>query len=119
MSVWLEDADEPLAVDSSLTAARVADRAHVHVSRCHRVVVTIRFGGDSKEHKFAPGATVNKVFHWAVGKQGFDLPKTERATHTLGVTGTSTEADRDAHVGSLAVNCAVSFDLAPKVRYAG
>jgi hypothetical protein len=118
-SAWLEEADEPLDPATSLAAAGVADRAHVHVSRCRRVEVGVRFGGDIETREFPPGATVNAVFAWAVGPHGFKLTDAERAKHTLGVCGGETEADRDAHVGSLANDCKLCFDLAPKVRYAG
>jgi hypothetical protein len=118
-SAWLEEAEEPLDPAVSLASAGVGDRAHVHVSRCRRVEVGVRFGGETKTREFPPGATVNAVFAWAVGPQGFKLTDAERAKHTLGLCGGQTEADRDAHVGSLATDCAVCFDLAPKARYAG
>lgn len=117
--VWVEDTDEPMDPAAVIGEVGLVDRAHVHRSRCRRVTGTVRFNGETKEHSFAPGATVNRVFLWAVGQHGYDLPRDQRAKHTLGVTGADTEADRDAHIGSLATNCAVSFDLAPKARYAG
>lgn len=119
IEVWSEDTEDPLDRDTTVAEAGLADRAHVHRSRCRRVAVTVRFNGESRDRKFSPAVTVERVFRWAVGPQGFDLPPDQRAKHTLGVTGSGVEADRDAHVGSLATDCAVSFDLAPKARYAG
>lgn len=118
-SAWAEEAEEPLDPGVTLVAAGVGDRAHVHLSRCRRVSVSVRYGGDTKSREFPPGATVNAVFAWAAGPQGFGLTPSERAKHTLGQCGGQTESDRDAHVGSLAADCAVCFDLAPKARYAG
>jgi hypothetical protein len=118
-SAWLEETEEPLDPAGTLAAVGVADRAHIHLSRCRRVQVAVRYGGQTKNRHFPPAATVNAVFAWAVGPQGFKLTDAERAKHTLGVCGGQTEADRDAHVGSLATDCAACFDLAPKVRYAG
>jgi hypothetical protein len=117
--LWLEDTDVPLAAAATFAEVGLVDRAHVHRGRRRRIATTVRFNGQSKEREFPPGTTVERVFRWAVGDHGFDLPHDQRATHTLGVTGTDVEADRDAHVGSLATSGAVSFDLAPKARYAG
>jgi hypothetical protein len=117
--LWLEDTDEPLDPAATLVEVGLVDRAHVHRGRRRRIATTVRFNGAVKEREFPPGTTVERVFRWAVGNNGFDLPHDQRATHTLGVTGTDVEADRDAHVGSLATGGVVSFDLAPKARYAG
>lgn len=118
-SAWLEETDTPLDPAATVAAAGITDRAHLHVSRCRRVEVRVRYGGDIKTHEFSPATTVNAVFAWAVGPHGFKLTTVERAKHTLGVCGQQTEADRDAHVGSLASDCEACFDLAPKARYAG
>jgi hypothetical protein len=118
-SVWLEGADEPLSATITLSSAGVSDRDHVHIGRCRRVAVSVRYGGDSKSNEFPPGATIHTVFEWATGSNGFALTPGEKAKHTLALCGTTTEADRTAHVGSLATDCALCLDLAPKVRFEG
>lgn len=118
--VWLEDEDSALDGDLTLDQAGIKDRGHVHVSKCRRVEVTVRYAGESKVKSFAPSATVARVFQWATGKKAFDLTPTERAKHTLGICGSVTQPDKSEHVGSIAEHgCAVCFDLAPKERFEG
>lgn len=118
-SVWLGDSDEPLALEATLEAAGVGDRDHVHIGSCRRVAIGVRYGGDTKSRKFPPGVTVHRVFKWATGPKGFGLTASERAKHTVAVCGSDVEVDRDAHIGSLATECQLCLDLAPKVRFEG
>lgn len=118
--VWIEDAEEALETATTLAAAGIAERSHVHISRCRRINVRARSGGDSKSREFAPSATIARVFKWATGKQGFDLTPSERAKHTLGLCDTLTQPDKSEHIGSLANHqCSVCLDLAPKERFEG
>lgn len=119
-TVWLEDSEEPLDLDATLADAGVSDRAHVHVARCRRIEVRVRYGGETKEREFAPAATIARVFEWATGKRGFELTESERAKHTLGLCDTLTQPDKAEHVGTLAgADCALCLDLAPKERFEG
>jgi hypothetical protein len=118
-AVWAEDAEEPLDTAVTIAVAGLQDRGHVHRGRAQRITATVRFNGESKDREFAPSARVERVFKWAVGDTAFDLPRDQRAKHTLFLGGTQVEADRDAHLGSLATDRDVSFELAPKERYAG
>jgi hypothetical protein len=117
--LWIEEAEDPLDPGVTLVEAGVVEFSHLHHGRCRRVAATVRFGGEPKERAFSPSATVQTVFAWAESKEGFDLPAEQRPKHTLGLCGTQTEADRRAHLGSLASDCRVCFDLAPKTRYQG
>ena len=114
---WLEDADDELAL--STTVATIGDHGHLHLNRCRRIEVTIHFAGREKTHRFAPGATVGRVRRWAVGEDGFDLPKTQRPKHEIGVCNSGVIADRQDHIGTLAADCELCFDLAPKDRFQG
>lgn len=118
--VWLEDADESLDPERTLAESGVNEGAQVHVSRCRRVDVRMRYGGDDKNRTFSPAATIARVFDWATGKDGFNLSAAERAKHTLQVCGQKTQPDRADHVGSYADGeCKACFDLAPKERFEG
>lgn len=119
VQLWLEDGDEALSPDVTLTETGIDEFSHLHHGACKTVAVTVRFGGEAKEHAVPPASTVQALFEWAAGNKGFDLPAEQRAKHTLGLCGTQTEADRRDHVGSLATDCRVCFDLAPKARYQG
>src|SRR5438128_2146683 len=91
---WLEDADEALDDTATLREAGIGERDHVHVGRCRKVEVRVRYGGrDDIVKDFPPAKTIAKVFDWATGKHGFELTETERAKHTLGICDTTTEVD--------------------------
>jgi hypothetical protein len=120
MELWIEDATKPIESELTLAEAGIGQRSHVHISRCQRVEVRVRYGGDTKTKRFPPGTTIARVFEWATGKQGFDLTPTERAKHTLGICDTFTQPDKSEHIGSLADHdCSVCLDLAPKERFEG
>lgn len=116
-TAFAQDADEPL--DAAVLAATIGDKGHIHITRCRRVTVTVNFAGKHKERKFSPGATIQAVRRWAVGSNGFDLPERERPKHEVGVCGTGVIAERDDHIGTLATDCGLCLDLAPKDRFQG
>jgi hypothetical protein len=116
-SGWLEDADDELSLGA--TVAAVGDHGHLHLNRCKRIEVTIHFAGRDKAHRFAPSATVGRVRRWAVGEDGFDLPQTQRPKHEIGVCDAGVIADRQDHIGTLADDCKLCLDLAPKDRFQG
>jgi hypothetical protein len=119
---WLEDAEQPLDRGQGLRAAGVGDRAHVHLSPCAEVHVIVRYPGAANpiERAFKPNQTIARVFEWATGKDGFDLTPTQKAKHALGICDTTTEADKDEHVGTFDNDeCSACFDLAPKERFEG
>lgn len=117
-AAWLEDADEPLDTNARVVDA-VGDNGHLHLDRCRRVEVTFNFAGKDKTHAFTPGTTIGRVRQWAVGKEGFDLPQKERPKHEVGICGAGVIADRNDHIGTLATNCTLCLDLAPKDRFQG
>lgn len=118
--VWLQDGDEPLDPDLTIEQAGIGNRAHVHVSTCKRVEVTVRFLESDKSHSFPPGATVAAALAWATGSKGFDLPDRERVKHLLAACDANEPADKNRHVGSFATDaCTACFDLVPKERFEG
>ena len=117
-SAWLEDTDEPLDPMNRL-ANVINDNDHIHLNRCDRVEVTVNFAGKERCRTFAPSATIQAVRRWAVGPNGFDLPAKEGPKHEVGVCGTGTIAERTDHVGTLATDCVLCLNLAPKDRFQG
>jgi hypothetical protein len=116
--LWLENADAPLLRDTAI--ADLPPGAHLSRSTCKRVAAKIHFNDDEKTESFPSGTTVERVFQWAVGKDGFDLPTAQRPKHTLALCGTTTQPEKSTHLSELADDtCAVCFDLAPKERFAG
>ena len=117
-SVWVQDAEKPLTSTAIVTEA-VGPRGHVHITTCKKVTVRVRFGGDDETRSFPPSATVQAVFQWASGPKGFNLPAQQKASHDVGVCDTGVLLDRNTHVGSVATECSVCLDLAPRDRFQG
>jgi len=120
--LWLEDADEPLDLEMTIGAVGIGHRHHVHHGRCPSVAVRVRYGGEEpKERSFGPAKTVERVFEWATGKNGFELTPAEKAKHFLALPHADQPLDRTTHVGSLVGDhgCEVTLDLAPKKRFEG
>ncbi len=58
--------EEPVAGSFSLEHAKVKHHSRVHIHHCKRIEVTVNFKEHSKEHHFAPSATVKQVLDWAL-----------------------------------------------------
>ena len=121
VAVFAEDADDALSLDGTLAEAGIGHQSSVHVHRCKKVTVTVHFNGDERVKGFGPGATMNHVKQWAVGKKGFDLAPVDAAEHVLQMVGGTERPDEDVHIGTLvqSPDCAVTFDLVAKVRVEG
>jgi len=91
----------------------------VHVHRCERIKVHVRFGSEVVEHLFLPASTIGRVRQWAGHK--LSMAPDDIAEHVLQIAGTAEQPDIDTHVGSLAKcpECSVSFDLVPAHRING
>jgi hypothetical protein len=121
MEVSLEDEESAIHLDAPIADTPIKHRSRIHVHRCRNVVVKVTFNGTDKEETFRPAATVKRVKRWAVGKKGFDLSDVDAAEHVLQLSGSTERPDEDVHIGTLVTHpqCAVSFDLVPKVRIEG
>jgi hypothetical protein len=118
--VMVEDGEVILAENLTLAEAGIADRGHVHVGRHKSVAVTVTYDSRDLEHDFGPAKTVARAHAWAVGDDGFGLPKDQRAKHVLALAGTNDRPAADVHLGSLAdAEGRVHFDLIPKKRFEG
>jgi hypothetical protein len=115
---WSENADEPLD-ETTRVAEAVGDNGHLHLNRCRRIEVTINYAGKAKSHEYTPGTTIGRVRRWAIGEQGYDLPQKERPKHEVGLCGSGVIADRNDHIGTLASDCGLCLDLAPRDRFQG
>jgi len=113
--VWIEDAELALEETVTIEAAQIGHHGHIHVGHCRNVSVQVRFGGSNITREFPPPTRVARVFEWAVGPEGFNLPADQRPEHDLIVCGGDHPISPSVHVGSLASKeCAVCFDLAAK-----
>jgi hypothetical protein len=118
---WLEDQEEPLAAQDTLTAAGVRERAILHVGKCKRVKVSVRFEAPIKDYDVHSSATLHRVYHLATSKQhGFDFSEHDKGEYTLQVRGTTEQPDLSRHVGVFAdEGCQAAFDLVLQKRFQG
>jgi hypothetical protein len=86
------------------------------VHRCRHITVDVRYDGIVKQHKFSPAATVLRVLHWAVGKNGFNLDENSAAKANLILPGADQPLPKDTMIGRYAAHpgCAVALDLTLK-----
>jgi hypothetical protein len=126
--IFVEDMHAPLdpeTIVEELLPLSANDEAiiaplRLHVSRCRHVEVSVRFNGERANRRFAPGATIGRIHHWAA-RRAFGLSPRDAAEHVLQIHGTQTRPDRDVHIGTLTsgTTCAVAFDLVPRKRVEG
>lgn len=92
----------------------------LHLARCRRVEVAVRFNGEEAKRHFPPSATVDRVHHWAT-RRAFEMTPRDAAEHLLQLQGSTVRPDRDVHIGTLtdADTCTVAFDLVPRKRVEG
>ncbi|MBS0437102.1 MAG: hypothetical protein JSR75_19825 [Proteobacteria bacterium] len=98
---------------------KVKDGMRVHVGRCKKASVTVRFMGDTKSHEFPPASRIRRVKDWAVKE--FRVAEAEAARHGLYIPGSEQELSADVHIGTLvqACTCGVTLDLLPTDRIHG
>ena len=118
--VFMEDADAPLDLDLPLPRTEEGKPHRLHVHRCRAVAVAVTFNGETVEHRFGPGTTVETVKKWAATSK-FGMTPQDAAEHVLQLSGTTTRPEPDTHIGSLAAagSCALRFDLVPLKRVEG
>ena len=98
------------------------DRGHgvrVHLHRCKKIAVEVRFSGHSVSHDFPPATTIGHIRKWAGKALGMD--PADVAEHVLQIVGSNVQPALDVHVGSLTQHpkCSVAFDLVPAHRVNG
>jgi len=117
--VFLEDAEEPLALTTPLAAAGVQDRSSVHVHRVRQITITVNYLSRPPQHSFPPAATVRRVKKWA--DEQFGLHGRDATEHVLQRCNSAERPDEDTHIGALVTysETTLCFDLVPKTRVEG
>jgi hypothetical protein len=120
LEVTFESSDDEADTGGGKSQFELVDGMRVHVSRCKKVAVTVRyFGKTPKSREFAPAVRVKVVKDWAV--KAFELSPTEAARHSLRLPDVQEELSGDVQIGSLVVQdtCGVTLDLVPSDRING
>ena len=118
--VWIQGAEEPLDPDKTLDDAGVAALTHVHVSLSMKIDVKVYQTDQVIERAFSPATTVERVFNWVIGPDGFKLTDTEAIKHILATCEKQEEADPEEHIERYAGDdYSVCLDLVPRNRFEG
>lgn len=82
--------------------------------RCKEIHVTVNFEHLSKEHRFKPSATINRVLHWAV--KAFELDHMQRSKANLILPGADKPLLKDDVLAQYAKfpHCKLVLDLTLK-----
>lgn len=116
--VFVEGSEEPLDEKLSLASQKVGPKQRLCIHRCKKIHVTAHFADETKQHPFAPSATVAEVKTWFVDK--IKMSPADATEHVLQITGTTDRPGPDTMIGSLkTVDCAIEFSLVPIKRVEG
>jgi|SRR6267154_860325 len=117
--LFLEEAEEPAEPSTPLVDLTGPKGLKVHVHRCRRIEVSVTFNS-TREHAFAPSATIARVKRWAT-ETAFPMSPEEAGEHVLQISGTDERPSPGTHLGTLTScpACRVSFDLVPNERVNG
>ncbi len=118
--LFAEDGEEPLADATLVRDVAKAAGVKVQLHRCRQVDVAVTFNRETVNRRFAPGATVARVKHWAAVKK-FGMTEEEAGEHVLQIAGTHERPSPSTHIGALTnrKTCSLAFDLVPDERING
>lgn len=118
--IFLEDQETPVEEHITIKELCGPAGAKLHLHRCRHVEVAVTFAGETVQHRFAPGATVARIKHWAAVTK-FKMSEEDAGEHMLQIAGTQDRPAPGTHVGRLTScpDCRVRFDLVPDQRVNG
>jgi hypothetical protein len=119
-AAWLDESDKPLKPDAPVAEAGVSDGSQIAVAHKKGLIeVTVSYNNVPIEDEFKPQHKVRRVFDWAVGEDGFNLPREQRPEHELAVIGQDEAADLKAPISAYATDGQVAFELRRKDGFQG
>jgi len=119
INLFAEDDDDEHEDGKKVEHLKTPHGTRVHLHRCKNIDVTVRFAGQTIDHKFRPSTTIGRIRLWAGKKLG--MQPDDIAEHVLQVVGSNEQPDVDVHVGTLTnhPSCSVELDLVPSHRING
>lgn len=114
-----EDSHAPVDVSLTIEALELDRHHHLHVHRCKRVAVEVRFNGVTKRHRFSPATTIAVVTQWA--RKKFNLDPAAGADYVLEICDTTKHPRPNEHLGELVEPpmCAICFKLVREITPQG
>lgn len=117
--IFIEELEVPLGHEHDNPIPHLKHGCRIHVTKCHKIRVTVHYLEHTEETFFAPGARVRRVKAWAVEK--FKLDHHDATEHVLQICGSTDRPATDTPIHDLTKvpACAVCFDLVPEKRVEG
>jgi len=117
--VFVNEAEEEILKDREHEIQGLKHGCRVHVSHCKRIDVTVHYLEKTAERKFAPGARVRAVKHWATHE--FRIDPKDAPEHVLQICNSKERPSSDTPLSALLRDrrCSVCFDLVPEKRVEG
>jgi hypothetical protein len=104
------EADEVEAGGEDQSHSAEPKSRRVHIGRCKRVKVSVRYAGRTVEREFRPAATIKRVTAWAIRK--LHISPGDAHELVLQVAGSDVQPSSDKHVGLFVDDhCRAVFDL--------
>jgi hypothetical protein len=120
IDAWVVEAESPLDGSLSLIELDVVEHTEITITRRAAVEAKVRFNGITRERSFEPQQPTERVFRWAVGAEGFNLPASQWPEHELVPAGSSDPVDPRLPVAAYIDRDRVArFDLRRKHAYQG
>lgn len=115
--VFLDESEEQVRGEAT-PLPDVRHGTRVHITRCHKIHVSVNYLNKTIEHEFAPGARLRSVKRWAVHE--LHLDHKDAAEHVLQLCGSAERPSSDTPLHVLLRNgCGLCFDLVPEKRVEG
>jgi hypothetical protein len=117
--VFFGDSEHPSHHDANVRHCHTGHDGRVHLTKCHRVKVTVHYTHLTHEKEFPPGTRLKKVKEWAVA--AFHVPAHDATEHVLEIHGTKDHPNTSEPLSLLVHghDCGVVFDLVPDIRVEG
>ena len=117
--VFFGEAEEPAHHGAHVRHCHKGHDGRVHVTKCHRVKVTVHYTHLTHTKEFPPGTRLKTVKDWAVA--AFHVPAHDATEHVLEIHGTKEHPNTSEPLSVLvhAHDCGVVFDLVPDIRVEG
>ncbi len=121
LDVYSLDVDRPLSAELTLAEAELDDGAEISILRSRTVAVAVRYAGQEKKDSRPPQQRTGRVFRWALGKQGLDLPRDQWTKFELAAAGAQDPVDPEAPIAAYVDRASrtARFDLRPTRNYQG
>jgi len=115
--VFVDEAEEQVR-EGATPLPDIRHGTRVHITRCHKIHVSVNYVNKTIEREFAPGARVRSVKRWAVHE--LHLDHKDAAEHVLQLCGSTERPPSDTPLHVLLRNgCRLCFDLVPEKRVEG